>query len=95
MAEERAKENEDRQVSEEDAVLNNEDQARRHYEKQNEDLDFAKSHFGEEYNEKFLAELEKIKNEKGVEYFVIILQRKLMGKDLEELGYQIHGLKHG
>ena len=63
MAEERAKENEDRQVSEEDAVLNNESNT---YEKQNEDLDFAKAHFGEEYNEKFLAELEKIKNEKGV-----------------------------
>lgn len=91
MAEERAKENEDRQVSEEDAVLNNEDQA--HYEKQNEDLDFAKSHFGEEYNEKFLAELEKIKNEKGIEYFRNYPSKdQLMGKDLEELGYQIHGL---
>ena len=91
MAEERAKENKDRQVSEEDAVLNNEDQA--HYEKQNEDLDFAKAHFGEEFNKKFLDELEKIKAEKGEEYFRNYPSKdQLMGNDLEELGAQIHGL---
>ena len=48
-------------VTEEDAVLNNEEQ--NHYEMQNEDLDFAV--FGEEYNQKFLAELERIKAEKA------------------------------
>jgi len=91
MAEERAKANKDRQVSEEDAVLNNEEQA--HYEKQNEDLDFAKAHFGEEFNKKFLDELNKIKAEKGADYFRNYPDKEqLMGKDLEELGAQIHGL---
>lgn len=91
MAEEKAKEDKDRQVSEEDAVLNNEDQA--HYEKQNEDLDFAKAYFGEEFNKKFLEELEKIKAEKGEEYFRNYPSKdQLMGKDLEELGAQIHGM---
>lgn len=91
MAEEKAKADKDRRVSEEDAVLNNEEQA--HYEKQNEDLDFAKAHFGEEYNKKFLDELQKIKNEKGIEYFRNYPDKdQLMGKDLEELGAQMHGL---
>jgi hypothetical protein len=61
---ERLENDKDRQVSEEDAVLNNEDQA--HYEAQNQDLDL---NFGEEYNKKFLDELNKIKNEKGADYF--------------------------
>lgn len=91
MAEERAKADKDRQVSEEDAVLNKEEQA--HYEKQNEDLDFAKAHFGEEFNKKFLDELNKIKAEKGADYFRNYPDKEqLMGKDLEELGAQIHGL---
>ena len=68
MAEERAENDVDRQVSEEDAELNNEDQA--HYENENADLDFSPDmHYGEEYNAKFLAELDKIKAEKGANYF--------------------------
>ena len=91
MAEEKAKADEDRRVSEEDAVLNNEDQA--HYEKQNEDINFAEAHFGEEYNKKFLDELQKIKDEKGIEYFRTYPDKdQIMGKDLEELGAQMHGL---
>ena len=82
MAEEKAKADLDRQVSEEDAVLNDEDQA--HYEKQNEDLDFAKAHFGEEYNKKFLDELQKIKAEKGADYFRRYPTKdELMGNDLQ------------
>lgn len=91
MAEERAKADKDRQVSEEDAVLNKEEQA--HYEKQNEDLDFSEASFGEEFNKKFLDELQKIKAEKGADYFRNYPDKEqLMGKDLEELGAQIHGL---
>jgi hypothetical protein len=91
MAEERAKADTDRQVSEEDAVLNDEDQA--HYEAQNEEIDFAKSHFGEEYNKEFLKALEEIKAEKGADYFRNYPSKdQLMGKDLEELGAQIHGM---
>lgn len=64
-AQERTEYNQDRTVTEEDAVLNNEEQ--NHYEMQNEDLDFAV--FGEEYNQKFLNELQRIKAEKGADYF--------------------------
>ena len=66
-AESRVEYNKERQVNEEDAVLNNEDQA--HYEMENEELDLNGPLFGEAYNEKFLAELEKIKAEKGADYF--------------------------
>ena len=92
MAEERAKADTERQVSEEDALLNKEDQA--HYEKQNEEIDFAKSHYGEEFNKEFLKALEEIKKEKGPKYFQNSYPDKdqIMGKDLEELGNQIHGL---
>jgi len=92
MAEERAKADGDRHVSEEDALLNKEDQA--HYEKQNEEIDFAKSHYGEEFNKEFLKALEEIKKEKGPKYFQNSYPDKeqIMGKDLEELGNQIHGL---
>jgi hypothetical protein len=48
--------------------FNNEDQA--HYENENADLDFSpEMHYGEEYNAKFLAELGKLKAEKGADYF--------------------------
>ena len=91
MAEERAKADTDRQVSEEDALLNDENME--HYEAQQGDIDFKANFFGEEYNKKFLEELEKIKAEKGAEYFSNYPTKdQLMGKDLEELGNQIHGL---
>lgn len=67
MAEERLKADKDRYVTEEDAELNVEEMA--HYENENADVDFKAAFFGEEYNQKFLAELEKIKAEKGAEYF--------------------------
>jgi len=65
MAAERLEADEDRFVSEEDAELAKEEMA--HYENENEDVDYAV--FGEEYNAKFLAELQKIKAEKGADYF--------------------------
>ena len=56
------------EVSEEDAVLNQEDMT--HYENEHVDVDAGQeSLFGEAYNEKFLAELQKIKDEKGEDYF--------------------------
>ncbi|MDA8847140.1 hypothetical protein N9J02_00745 [bacterium] len=91
MAEMRAKEDKDRQVSEEDALLNDENME--HYEAQNEEIDFKANFFGEEYNKKFLDELAKIKKEKGPSYFSNYpTKEQLMGKDLEELGAQIHGM---
>ncbi len=91
MAEMRAKEDKDRQVSEEDALLN--DESMEHYEAQNEEIDFKANFFGEEYNTKFLEELAKIKAEKGADYFRNYPSKdELMGDDLAELGSQIHGL---
>jgi len=76
---ERLENDKDRQVSEEDAVLNKEDQA--HYEAQNQDLDL---NFGEEYNKKFLDELQKIKNDKGSDYFRNYPSKdELMGDNLK------------
>jgi len=45
------------------------DDAFEHYEMENEDVDFSEALFGEEYNKKFLDELNKIKAEKGADYF--------------------------
>ena len=67
MAEIRHKQDKDRYVSEEDAEFNKEEQA--HYENENMDVEFNEALFGESYNEKFLAELQKIKDEKGADYF--------------------------
>ena len=67
MAEIRHEQDKDRYVSEEDAEFNKEEQA--HYENENMDVEFNEALFGESYNEKFLAELQKIKDEKGADYF--------------------------
>jgi len=91
IAQQRATDDVDRQVSEEDALLNDENME--HYEAQNEEIDFKANFFGEEYNKKFLDELAKIKKEKGPSYFSNYpTKEQLMGKDLEELGAQIHGM---
>jgi len=87
----RVKNDSDRQVSEEDALLNDENME--HYEAQNQDVDFKANFFGEEYNKKFLEELAKIKAEKGADYFRNYPSKdELMGDDLAELGAQIHGM---
>lgn len=66
MAAERLEADQDRFVNEEDSELAKEDMA--HYEAEQE---FAEDGpmFGEEFNKKFLDELNKIKAEKGAEYF--------------------------
>jgi hypothetical protein len=66
-AAERTAHNEDRTVTDEDALLNQEEQ--NHYEMQNEEIDMQANFFGEEYNKAFLDELAKIKAEKGADYF--------------------------
>lgn len=82
MAEERLERDEDRYVTEEDAELNNEEQA--HYENENQDLDYAV--FGEEYNKKFLDELARIKAEKGADYFRAYPSKgELMGDNLRSM----------
>lgn len=82
MAEERLERDEDRYVTEEDAELNNEEQA--HYENENQDIDYAV--FGEEYNKKFLDELARIKAEKGADYFRAYPSKgELMGDNLRTM----------
>ncbi len=80
---ERLVNDEDRSVNEEDAVLNKEDQS--HYEMQNEvEEDF--SLYGEEFNKKFLDELQKIKDEKGADYFSNYPTKdELMGDNLRPM----------
>lgn len=63
----RVADDEDRYVNEEDSELAKEDMA--HYEDEQDDLDAKDFGFGEDYNAKFLAELERIKAEKGADYF--------------------------
>jgi hypothetical protein len=57
----------DRKADKDEAELNKEEQA--HYENENMDMDFNVALFGEEHNKKFLEELQKIKDEKGADYF--------------------------
>lgn len=84
MAAERVEADLDRSVTEEDAVLAQEDQA--HYEAQNADTDQTGSLFGEDYNKKFLDELAKIKNEKGADYFRSYPTKdELMGDNLRSM----------
>jgi hypothetical protein len=72
----------DRFVNEEDAELAKEEMA--HYEDEQEQLDDSKDYgFGEEHNAKFLAELQRIKDEKGSDYFRNYPSKdELMGDDL-------------
>ena len=87
-AAERTTDNKGRVEKMEDAVLNSEDQT--HYEMQNEDLDFAT--FGEDYNKKFLDALQKIKAEKGADYFrVYPTKDQLMGDDMRPMWDMLTG----
>jgi hypothetical protein len=87
IAAERVSADKDRDADMDDAALMDEDMA--HYEAQNEDADDAL--FGEEYNQKFLAELEKIKAEKGADYFRNYPTKdEIMGDDLRAMWDDLH-----
>jgi hypothetical protein len=68
-AQERTEHNKGRVDDMEDSVLLNSDDGFEHYEMQHEDVQTDDYGFGEEYNAKFLAELDRIKKEKGADYF--------------------------
>lgn len=94
MAEERVARDEGRLVDIEDAELNKEEFA--HYENENVDVDFSEALFGEEYNSKFLAELQKIKDEKGADYFRNYPSKdELMGDNVKALYDTITGTAGG
>lgn len=89
MAEQRHEADVDRYVSEEDAELNKEEQA--HYENEQEGVENLPL-FGEEFNKKFLEELQKIKDEKGADYFRNYPSKdELMGDDLKQLHDDLMG----
>ena len=83
----------DREVSMDDAELLKDDQT--HYEAENEFLDLDElGLYGEEFNEKFIAELMKIRDEKGADYFRNYpTKSNLMGDDLKGLADAV-GLAH-
>lgn len=88
MAEQRVEFDKDRNVSEEDAFLNQEDQD--HYKMENAswegETNVKDAFYGESYNQKFLAELEKIKAEKGADYFRTYPSKdEIMGDNLRPI----------
>ena len=66
---ERTEYNKGRVEEMDDAVLLNSDDGFEHYEMQNEEVETEEYGFGEDYNAKFVAELQRIKAEKGADYF--------------------------
>ena len=97
MAEERLANDEDRQVEVPEAVLDEVDSSadQDQYEAQQGEVKEGPL-FGEAYNQKFLAELEKIKAEKGADYFRNYPSKDgIMGDDLASMHDNITGKAHG
>ena len=97
MAEERLANDEDRQVEVPEAVLDEVDSSadQDHYVAQQGEIKDGPL-FGEAYNEKFLAELEKIKAEKGADYFRNYPSKDgIMGDDVKSMYDNITGKAHG
>lgn len=92
MAETRHIADNDRVVDPADALLTQEDQD--HYQAQNEwaaQGEVKDSMYGEGYNQKFLAELDRIKAEKGADYFRCYPTKdELMGDNLRPLWDEIN-----
>ena len=83
----------DREVSMEDAELLSDEQE--HYKREQQFLDLDElGLYGEEFNEKFIAELIKVRDNKGADYFRNYpTKSSLMGDDLKGLADAI-GLAH-
>ena len=97
MAEERLANDKDRQVDVPEAVLDEVDSSadQDHYETQQGGVTDGPL-FGEEYNAKFLAELEKVKADKGADYFRNYPSKDgIMGDDLQAMHDTITGKAHG
>lgn len=92
MAEQRVKADSDRDVKMEDAELNNLEQA--HYVDEQQGAEEL-TLFGEEYNTKFLKELQRIKDEKGAEYFRNYPSKgEIMGDNLRPMWDAMHGMSN-
>jgi hypothetical protein len=84
IAAERVAADKDRDAKQDDAVLANEDQA--HYVAEQEGVENAGPFYGAEFNAKFLAELQRIKDEKGADYFRRYPTKdELMGDNLKPI----------
>ena len=97
MAEERLANDKDRQVEVPEAVLDEVDSSadQDHYETQQGGVTDGPL-FGEEYNAKFLAELEKVKADKGADYFRNYPSKDgIMGDDLQAMHDNLTGKAHG
>lgn len=97
MAEERLANDKDRHVDVPEPVLDEVDSSSEqdHYEAQQDGIADGPL-FGEEYNAKFLAELERIKAEKGADYFRNYPSKDgIMGDDLQAMHDNITGKAHG
>lgn len=92
LAAQRAKDDLDRDAKIEDAELNEQEQA--HYVEQQQGMDQL-SLFGEEYNTNFLKELQRIKDEKGADYFRNYPSKdQIMGDDLRPMWDAMHGMSN-
>lgn len=90
MAEQRAAADLDRNPNMDEAELTKEEQA--HYVDEQQGVEDL-SLFGEEYNTKFLKELERIKAEKGLDYFRNYPSKdEIMGDNLKPLWDTLHGV---
>ena len=97
VAEERLANDKDRQVEVPEAVLDEVDSSadQAHYETQQGGVTDGPL-FGEEYNAKFLAELEKVKADKGADYFRNYPSKDgIMGDDLQAMHDNLTGKAHG
>ena len=97
VAEERLANDKDRQVEVPEAVLDEVDSSadQDHYETQQGGVTDGPL-FGEEYNAKFLAELEKVKADKGADYFRNYPSKDgIMGDDLQAMHDNLTGKAHG
>lgn len=85
LLKDRIENDKDRYADMDEAELTTEEQA--HYENEQQFLDLDElGLYGEEYNEKFIAELKKIRDEKGADYFRNYPSKSMMmGDDLKPM----------
>jgi hypothetical protein len=94
MAEDRVSRDKDRVVNADEAELLKDDMT--HYVDEQDSVDDDLSTFGEGYSDKFVAELKRIRDEKGEDYFRSYPTKdQLMGDDLSAMHDSITGLAHG
>lgn len=98
MAADRQAHNLDREITHEDSMLaQGDNQEHGYYAEHQLDDDLEGTYFGEAYNERFLAELKRIRDEKGADYFRHYPTRdEIMGDNLKPTWDTLHnGVNQG